>query len=53
MLLSDKSSYNTITEGFSIIIYQAVEEKAVFYNPMQVKNLVLGTLMIELYAEQK
>jgi tRNA (guanine26-N2/guanine27-N2)-dimethyltransferase len=53
VLRTMSTSYKTITEGSAVMVYPAHEQEAVFYNPVQVQNRDLSTLMIALYVERR
>jgi tRNA (guanine26-N2/guanine27-N2)-dimethyltransferase len=48
-----KSGTTSITEGSTVMTFPADQERAVFYNPVQVQNRDLSILMISLYAERR
>jgi len=48
-----KTATTSITEGSTVMTFDADQESAVFYNPVQVQNRDLSVLMISLYAERR
>ena len=49
----DDVGVQTIREGSTTMSYPANQESSVFYNPVQVQNRDLSTLMITLFAERR
>jgi tRNA (guanine26-N2/guanine27-N2)-dimethyltransferase len=51
--IATEENMTTIKEGSATMSFPANQESTVFYNPVQVQNRDLSTLMISLYAERR